>query len=210
MSAKYQAENAIEAMARECAEWERKARDAQEERDALALRLAKAEEAKQDNSALAHWAGWKTRALKAEAERDAAADYASDQAAVIEMVAKSLGVPDEPHQGRYERILEAAEMLVAHMQVARDRLTSITEYWNGAPESAEDAIEHAEHEAHMALAETRSASLTCRDKSFVSAVRKLVVAARTAGGTAGQDQALCSALHKVEEHLVRRQSEGGE
>lgn len=44
---------------------------AREERDALAHRLAKAEEEKQDNSALAHWAGWKTRALKAEAERDA-------------------------------------------------------------------------------------------------------------------------------------------
>ena len=42
-----------------------------DERDNLIHRLAKAEEEKQDNSALAHWAGWKTRALKAEAERDA-------------------------------------------------------------------------------------------------------------------------------------------
>lgn len=53
------------------------------------------------------------------AELDAATDYASDQAAVLGVVAKALGVPDEPHQGRAESILEAAEALVAHVERLR-------------------------------------------------------------------------------------------
>lgn len=52
-------------------------------------------------------------------ERDAAADYARDQAAVLELLAKALGVPDEPHQGRAERILEAAEGLTARAERLR-------------------------------------------------------------------------------------------
>lgn len=51
-------------------------------------------------------------------ERDAAADYAQDQAAVMDLVAKALGVPDEPHQGRAERILEAAEEKVNAARLA--------------------------------------------------------------------------------------------
>ncbi|SDO71081.1 hypothetical protein SAMN04487957_11087 [Halomonas shengliensis] len=68
------------------------------------------------------------RIQQLEAKRDAAADYARDQATVLDLVAKALGVPDEPHQGRAERILEAAEGLSVYMERLREAVEFCNEH----------------------------------------------------------------------------------
>lgn len=49
-------------------------------------------------------------------ELEAAQDYAEDLEVTLELVAKALGVPAEPHQGRAERVLGAAEAMAAHLE----------------------------------------------------------------------------------------------
>jgi len=49
---------------------------------------------------------------------EAASDYANDRDAMLDMVRRALGVPEEPHQGMDERILEAA---LWHATVAASR-----------------------------------------------------------------------------------------
>lgn len=81
------------------------------------------------------------QASQAAAEREAASDYAQDIAVTLDMVAKALGVPDEPHQGRAERIIEAAEAMAAGVEAAQrladeDRIIcySMSPYPEGKPE----------------------------------------------------------------------------
>lgn len=47
--------------------------------------------------------------LRLTEEHNAARDMAKDRAAMVGLIAQTLGVSDEPHQGRDARILEAAQ-----------------------------------------------------------------------------------------------------
>lgn len=49
---------------------------------------------------------------------EAANDIAQDRTAMVDLIANALGVPNEPHQGRDMRILEAAEKLATAEKLA--------------------------------------------------------------------------------------------
>ena len=61
---------------------------------------------------------------------------------------------NEPYnlQGRMAALCDTVDALRAKLEVAKAELQGIAEYWNGAPESAVDAIETVADRAHNCLA----------------------------------------------------------